>query len=213
MHHLFYGLLISIIVLSGQPAGLQQDEPTSTPVPASISSPLPGQALQGSVPIALNLEAQEVQGIEISFAYRDDPTDTWFLIFASDEGVSNADLPQWDTTTLTDGDYTLRVDLSRADGSQTSLVVPDLRVRNYTAVETETPVPTETAAPGDTPVPTSTATATITPIPPTGTPLPPNPAQLTAQDITFSLGKGALGAAAALALIGLYSAIKNALRR
>lgn len=212
MHYLFYGLL-AISWLSGRPVGLQQDEPTSTPVPASINSPLPGQALQGSVPIAINLEAQEFQGIEISFAYQDDPTDTWFLIFQSDEEVSGADLPQWDTTTLTDGEYTLRVDLSRADGSQTSMFVPDLRVRNYTAIETDTPVPTETAAPGDTPVPTSTATATITPIPPTGTPLPPNPAQLTTQDITLSLGKGALGAAAALALIGLYSAIKNAFRR
>ena len=212
MHYLFYGLL-AISWLSGRPVGLQQDEPTSTPVPASINSPLPGQALQGSVPIAINLEAQEFQGIEISFAYQDDPTDTWFLIFQSDEEVSGADLPQWDTTTLTDGEYTLRVDLSRADGSQTSIFVPDLRVRNYTAIETDTPVPTETAAPGDTPVPTSTATATITPIPPTGTPLPPNPAQLTTQDITLSLGKGALGAAAALALIGLYSAIKNAFRR
>lgn len=213
MHYLSYGLLISIIMLSGRPVGLQQDEPTSTPVPASISSPLPGQALQGSVPIAINLEAQEFQGIEISFAYQDDPTDTWFLIFASDEAAASADLPQWDTTTLTDGEYTLRVELRHADGGQTSMTVPDLRVRNYTAVETDTPVPTDTAAPGDTPVPTSTATATITPIPPTGTPLPPNPAQLNTRDITFSLGKGALGAAAALALIGLYSAIKNALKR
>ncbi|HEX6305865.1 MAG TPA: hypothetical protein VFZ76_16835 [Anaerolineales bacterium] len=212
MHYLFYGLL-AISWLSGQAGGWQQDQPTSTPAPASISSPLPGQALQGSVPITLILGTQEFQGIEISFAYQDDPTDTWFLILQSDEEVSGADLPQWDTTTLTDGEYTLRVDLSGADGSQTSLVVPDLRVRNYTAIETDTPVPTETAAPGDTPVPTSTATATITPIPPTGTPLPPNPAQLTTQDITFSLGKGALGAAAALALIGLYSAIKNAFRR
>lgn len=213
MQYLYYVLLISTLWLSGQGAGLQQDEPTGTPVPLSIASPLPGQALQGNVPIVLNLEGQEFQDVEISFAYEDDPTDTWFLIFASEAGDADIEIPPWDTTTLTDGEYTLRVELGRADGGHESLVVPDLRVRNYTAIETDTPVPTETAAPGDTPVPTNTPTATITPIPPTGTALPPNPAQISTQDIAFSVGKGALGAAAALAVIGIYSAVKNALRR
>jgi hypothetical protein len=93
--------------------------------------------------------------------------------------------------------------------------VEDLRVRNYTAIETNTPTPvtpTATPLPGDTPVPTSTPTPTETPIPPTPTSLPPNPIQVTGVDFTTSLVKGIAIVAGAFVIIGIYASIKN-LRR
>ncbi len=212
MYNISYTIMTAFLFLSGIRVGFQQGEPTATPPPINIASPLPGQALQGIVPIVINTNMEGFQSAELTFAYLDDATDTWFLIYESEQPVLDGELTQWDTTTLTDGEYSLRLVLTLQDESQVSAVVPDLRVRNYTAVETDTPIPTETPALGDTPIPTNTPTSTRPPIPPTGTPLPPNPAQLTNQDITLSLGKGALGAFGAFAIIGLYAFIRNILR-
>jgi hypothetical protein len=213
MHNLLLICLIQSSIFSVLTAGLQQAETTSTPPPLAILSPLPGQALQGIVPIQVSLNGREFQSLELSFAYQDDPTDTWFLIYETHDPTVQGELTQWDTTTLTDGEYTLRLTLLLQDGSQIREEVPNLRLRNYTAVETNTPVPTFTQAPGDTPIPTTTLIPTITPIPATSTALPPNSAQITRQDIAFSLGKGALGALVALAFLGLYTIIRNAIRR
>jgi hypothetical protein len=114
---------------------------------------------------------------------------------------------------LTDGDYTLRLIVTLEDGNQIIITIPDLRIRNYTPIETDTPVPTATSAPGDTPVPTVTPTPTITPSPPTVTPLPPNPAQLSAQDILLSFGKGVLLTLVLFSLLGLYQVARYVTRR
>lgn len=209
--HLFF--LLSLLSVPGHRSAPQQDEPTRTPSEVAIIFPSSGDALQGSVPVSGNTAVDGFLRAELTFAYAHDPTNTWFLIFESDQPTSNGDLTQWDTTTLTDGEYALRLVVTLEDSSQLVATLPNVRVRNYTPIETDTPAPTETPVPGNTPIPTQTPTPTITPIPPTSTPLPPNPAQLTSQDITLSLGKGALGAIIALAIIGLYAAIRNAIRR
>jgi hypothetical protein len=214
MYHFFQlFFLLSLLSLPGHRTVPQQDEPTSTPSQVAIIFPASGDALQGSVPVSANTAVDGFLRAELTFAYADDPTKTWFLIFETDQPTSNEDLTQWDTTMLTDGQYTLRLVVTLEDSSQLAATVQNLRVRNYTPIETDTPAPTETPVPGNTPIPTQTPTPTITPIPPTSTALPPNPAQLTSQDITLSLGKGALGAAAVLAIIGLYAAVRNAIRR
>jgi hypothetical protein len=214
MYHFFYlFFLLSLLSLPGHRTATQQDEPTSTPSQVAIIFPSAGDALQGSVPVSGNTAVDGFLSAELTFAYADDPTDTWFLILESDQPTSNGDLVQWDTTTLSDGQYTLRLVVTLEDSSQLVATVENLRVRNYTPIETDTPAPTETPVPGNTPIPTQTPTPTVTPIPPTSTALPPNPAQLTSQDITLSLGKGALGATAVLAVIGLYAAVRKAIRR
>lgn len=215
MYHLLHliFLLLPLLSLPGYRSALQQDEPTGTPSEIAIISPSQGDALQGSVPVTGNTAVDGFLRAELTFAYSDDRTDTWFLIFETDQPPSNGSLAQWDTTTLTDGEYSLRLVVTLQNGTQMATTVQNLRLRNYTPIETDTPTPTQTPLPGNTPVPTQTPTPTITPIPPTSTPLPPNPAQLTSQDIALSLGKGAIGAIAALGVIGLYAAVRNAMRR
>jgi hypothetical protein len=140
---------------------------------------------------------------EVSFAYANDPTGTWFLITSSGQPVAQGTLAVWDTMTITDGLYTLRLRVKLGNGSYVDAIVPDLRVRNYTQVETSTP----TAAPLQA-TPVTNATATATPYP-TPTFLPPNPAGLSPSSIYASLGYGALIVAALFLLFGLYTRLRG----
>jgi hypothetical protein len=181
-------------------------EPASAQVPSSqvlIRSPQAGEALQGQVTITGNSDVAGFVSVEVSFSYANDPTGTSFLIAASSQPVAQGALAVWDTTTVTDGLYTLRLRVKLGDGSYIDAIVPDLRVRNYTPVETSTP----TAAPVHaTPVPN--VIATVTPYP-TPTALPSNPAALSPSRIYASLGYGALIVAALFLLFGLYARLRG----
>jgi hypothetical protein len=189
-----------------------------------INSPYPGQALQGSVPIEGNTDIPGFKAAYLYFAYTNNPTDTWFLIYEDTSPVTSGTLTQWDTTTITDGNYDLRIIVTLEDGSQLTDYVSGLRVRNYSPIETNTPtVPpavatTIVSTPGDNPLPTGTPTpnptptASPTPIPPTPTSLPRNPAELSLPTIFASLGRGALIAVGLFALLGIYLAARSARR-
>ena len=223
MRRLIFLLLSGILLFSPGSFVLAQEETPTSPAETpeavrklAIQSPLPGQALQGTVSISGTTAIAGFQSAEIDFAYADNPLNTWFLITQSQTPVDNGELAQWDTTTITDGIYSLRLTVTLGDGSQQSVTINGMRVRNYTPIETNTPIParpTNTAVPGDTAVPTITPTPTITPIPPTVTPLPPNPAQLSTTDIFASAGKGALAILGFFILIGFYRSIRSISRR
>ena len=77
-------------------------------------------------------------------ANEDEDTDVsdegnWFLIQYSYEPVENGTLAVWDTSTIADGNYHLRIKVLLTDGRTRETIVSQLRVRNYTAVETSTP--------------------------------------------------------------------------
>lgn len=159
-----------------------------------ISAPSAGQIVQGSVVVTGTVSALGFASYELSFAYADDPTQTWFLLASGSQPIFEGELGTWNTTTLTDGDYSLRLRVILLDGSVGEATVSGLRVRNYTPVPTSTITPTATAilqfaAPtaqliGPAPV---TATSSL----PTPTALPPNPASLQAAAISSVLGRGA----------------------
>ena len=201
-------LVAQALRVSASPAAPAQATASPTPKPGvTILSPMPGQALQGLVPINGFTALDGFQKAELEFAYTHDQTHTWFVLNESDKPVAGGLLAQWDTTTLTDETYDLRLTVLLNDGRREGMTVTGLRVRNYTPIETDTPTPvapTSTPVPGDTPVPTITPTPTVTPIPPTFTPFPPNPAQLSTQDIATNLGKGALAVVGMFALMGIY---------
>jgi hypothetical protein len=174
----------------------------------TIQSPVSGQALQGNIPVLGDLAVTGFSSTELLFSYADNPTGTWFLIQNITGASAGSPLAQWDTTTISDGTYTLRIVVQLADGSEIEQSVTGLRVRNYTPIETETPTPvTPTVAPVL--VGTPTATPTPTPIPPTPTPFPQNPAQLTGQQYGEGFGKGALAVFGFFALMGLYWLIQR----
>jgi hypothetical protein len=195
--------------------------PTPTPAPkASISQPQAGQPVQGNVQISGSSAIDGFQSAELAFAYHDDPTGTWFLIAGSEVPVDGGVLGTWDTTTITDGDYDLRLAVRRSDGSGSQATVAGVRVRNYTPVETDTPTPQHPAAagqatsapqeaPASEPAPTATLAIAGEEQPPAATPLPPNPAQLSFVDVLLTLGKGVLAIMGVFVLIGVYGMIRR----
>jgi len=226
MHGLLVTYACSLVVISLYmsviEARLAQVGPTASPTTQpgpqvvtqnpQILSPKPGQALQGNIPVVVDTTVQKFQSVELTFAYANNPTKTWFLIYLGLQPISNGPLVAWDTSLITDGDYDLRMVITFLDGSQQTVDVPDVRVRNYSPVETDTPMPatpTSPAATADTPIPTITPTHMPSPLPPAATSLPLNPAELHQQDVWFNAGKGALAIVGLFALAGLYQAVRS----
>ena len=145
-------LLTALILIPDFDAVGQESDPTDEPPQVAIYSPGMGQVLQGTISITGHTSVAGFMYTELSFGYFNDQTDTWFLIYESDEPISDGELTQWDTSTITDGEYNLRLVVVLEDGSQLTSDVSNLRVRNYTPIETNTPEPTVTHAPGDTPI-------------------------------------------------------------
>jgi hypothetical protein len=205
-------LTVPMLMLAEAKPLIQGADPTetSTAIPtAAILSPVAGQAVQGRVSVIVFTAVQGFQSEELSFGYTEDTTGTWFLIVQSSEPIVNGELGVWDTSLITDGDYNLRLEILLQDGSKTAITVTGLRVRNYSMIETNTPTPvtpTDTLSPDERPTATATAIPTITATP---TPLPTNPAEMTDDQITGSLAKGALGAITLFLILGVYILIKQ----
>jgi hypothetical protein len=168
-----------------------------------VTAPRSGEVIRGVVAVTGTTDVPGFVSAEVSFAYESDPTGTWFLIAASTQPVSEATLATWDTTTITDETYRLRLRVSMSDGTVREAIVTGLRVRNYTPVETPT-LPAN--APAPTPLPSATSTATRFPTP---TVLPHNPAALTPTDVTHSLLYGGLAAVVIFIVFGLYSLLRR----
>jgi hypothetical protein len=226
---LFLILLIGLLAIkSGSAVARQgmttpaaaQTQTQASPTAGSevmIQSPKPGQTLQGSVPVVVNTTTEGFKSAELNFSYANDTSGTWFLIYQGIQPVTGTMLVLWDTSTITDGDYTLRMVVNFTDGSQQTALVSDVRVRNYTPIETNTPLPlqpTASRAPAVTPQPT---------IPPTGKPIQPttvptstkpaNPAEIGQQDVLQNIATGILVVVGLFILGLLYNAVRMAGRR
>ncbi len=198
-------LIISLVVSFLVVGPVQQ-----APQQAVVTSPKPGEALQGKISISGTVQAEGFQSYEVSFSYQRDTTNTWFLIDQGKEVVTAGPLASWDTTTISDGTYRLRLTVFLKDGKAVQTMVTGLRVRNYTTVETATPAPvnasgTEIVA---TPLPADYKPNFQTP-----TPLGFNPAQVTKQDLNNSLMYGGLAALGLFVILGLYLGVRSLFRR
>lgn len=180
------------------------------PEKVEIESPRGGDALQGVVSVTGTTEIEGFRTMEMAFAYQSDTTGTWFLISRSTTPVKEAALASWDTTTISDGIYRLRVQVALADGKTLETVIEGLRVRNYLPVETATP---GTRTGQVTPTPTRTPLPDFEVSETDPTPLPTNPAVVTPRDLQASMIQGSLAAAGALGLFVLYLALRAAFRR
>jgi hypothetical protein len=215
MRRLFFSILILILIgIPGFGVAAQSGDPPGV----QISAPPPDTPLKGLVSIEGSTLIDSFQSWELAFGYAADTTGTWFLIAEGDAAISGGELAQWDTTTISDGDYNLRLSVFLEGGRREHYVVENLRVRNYSPIETITPTPSLTPTPyTETPLPSQTPTTTQqpteTPLPDTPTPLPTNPVTITQGNINNSLMRGAAGAAAAFVLVGVYLSIKRILRK
>ncbi len=172
--------------------------------PVTFDQPGENEAVQGRVGIRLKGRLETVEQITLAFAYAQNPG-AWFVL-AQRQGIpADGLIAVWDTTTLTDGDYFLRLSYTTHNGDSFTVQI-HVRVRNYTPIETATPTSTPTLAPGESPSQRSTATPTPSPTPLPPTPLPPNPAAVDEATLLRAGIGGAALAALVLLLLGVYRA-------
>jgi hypothetical protein len=172
----------------------------------SITSPAPGDALRGQVNIIGSTNAPDFVSAELDFAYASDTTGTWFPIQTLSQPVFDSPLYTWDTSSITDGDYILRLRVFGADGSFQEVTVP-VKLQNDVMPVTPTVVPTTTPNEETVLIPTPfllAASPTPTDLPrPTPTLLPTNPVSLGSGTVLASLGRGALVILGLFAFAGL----------
>lgn len=100
-----------------------------------IETPKSGAVIQGVVSIKGSLNVSTYKSYEVSFAYDNDDSETWFLIESSEESVNNRLLAMWDTSEITDGDYKLRVKVTTTSNTTRITIIENLHVRNYTTYD------------------------------------------------------------------------------
>ena len=186
----------------------------------AISAPVAGQTLSGQVSVVGTADAPNFAAAELAFAYAADPTGTWFPLARLTQPVQESTLAAWDTTQISDGEYSLRLRVYSQDGTFQDFTVTGLQVQNSAPPATSTSAPT--AQPGEV-VPTvtepplvveSAPEATVTPVSvspsgPTPEPLPANPAALRVDQINFYLIRGALLAFALFVILGLFLRLRR----
>ncbi|NPV57591.1 MAG: hypothetical protein HPY76_13095 [Anaerolineae bacterium] len=173
-----------------------------------ITSPMEGEVVQGNINVTGSTRVEGFSLYEVAYSYQEDATGTWFLLNQSREIVSDGVLAVWDTTTIADGTYNLRLVIVRTDGSSLETVVGGLRVRNYTPIETASPLPQD--------IVTATAVPAVISTPiglPSPTPMQPNPAEVSLARVGRTLLSGALWMLAVFVLLGLYIGIRSLSRR
>ena len=177
-----------------------------TAPPLAINSPAPEEVLRGPVTITGKIDTPGFISAQLDFAYASNPTDTWFAIQAFSQPMNDSTLAVWDTTSITDGDYILRLRVNFEDGTSQEVTVP-VKVGNDIPITTPTVEPTATPEADILLIPTSfllAASPTPTDLPrATPTPLPPNPVSLEQDQIYASLGRGALVILGLFAIAGL----------
>ncbi len=188
--------------------GLFGSAPLPQATPPLITAPEPGAVLRGRITIRANLPDGNWLRYELEFAYQEDPTQTWFPIAQSEQAPATDLLAVWDTTVITDGTYRLRLRVLLKDGRVLEQVIEQLRVRNYTPIETSTPEMLFDSPTPTPPVPLQTPTPAPTP-----TPLPSNPLTLTPNTLLRALARGGLTALGILTLLGLLAGIRSRTHR
>ena len=184
-----------------------QDEP-----PITITSPQAGDVLRGEVTITGTTNIPNFFSAQLDFSYASNPTSTWFAIQTLSQPVTDATIITWDTTSISDGDYILRVRVNLLDNTFQEVTVP-IQIGNDVTSSTPTVVPTSTLNAVEVQIPTPfLLAASPTPTtPPRATPtaLPTNPASLGQTAIYASLGRGALVILGLFALSGLIIRLRR----
>lgn len=176
-------------------------------------SPAEGEVVSGTVAIKGSLPEDGFSYAELSYAFSDGQSENWFLITRMEQVVHDDVLAYWDTTTITDGVYRLRLSVHEKNNTVHEIYLENIRVGNYTHFETPTatisailPVETQSMAVE----PTATQIVVQSPQP---TDLPENPAAIEPSDFKFSMGAGLVLAVLILAVLGIYAYFRQAARK
>ena len=168
-----------------------------------IVSPLDGEAVQGLVSIIGRIEAENLHSFIVEFAFASQDNPGWFSISSGDEIPADGFLGEWDTSTIPDDTYDIRLTVNFEDKDPMITFIKGVRVRNYSVIETNTPEPTSEISPTPTSPPEASPTPTIgmTPIP---TSLSKNPAELSSSDLQSALINGSIAGLATFVVLLIF---------
>lgn len=176
-----------------------------------ITWPGSGEVLRGQVTIIGTTNLPNFVSAQLDFSYASQPIATWFPLHTISQPVFDTPLYTWDTTTITDGDYILRLRVLLGDGTVQEATVPVTVQNDF--LSTPTPTPTSTPEEGIALVPTPflvAASPTPTAVPrATPTSLPTNPVSLDSTAVTSSFGRGILVILGVFVVAGLLLRIRR----
>lgn len=173
-----------------------------------IETPRQGDVLQGVVTVIGSAKVNAFSSYELLFAYDEEKVDTWFLLAQRRETIEFGNLGTWDTTTIADGNYQLKLVVYLLSGKQEEEIIRGLRVRNYSPVETGIPAGVLLPAATQAPVVTPTMVRVATP-----THLAANPAGIDKKRVWNSLVLGVSIAFFAIASLSLIFWLRGVKRR
>jgi len=152
-----FAVLVIFALLLILPAWGSMAAPPAQGDLAIISYPADNDVVRGLISITGSAVHSQFDRYQLAYVLEPNTNDQWIGIGPEyREQIVNGELAVWDTTTIPDGSYSLRLRVVRLDG-------------NYTEVEVHHVVIANTQ-PTETPTPSASATPTVTP-----TPLPPTP--------------------------------------
>ena len=198
-------LLICLIQISMMVVHAQ-DEVQPTVI---ISQPLPGEAVQGLIQVFGTIQVENLLSYSLEFAYHDENDQSWFSISSGNDSISEGIIGEWDTSSIPDSNYDLRLTVNTETAEPIVLIVESIRVRNYSIIETNTPAPTAilpTQAPTIEESITAQPTVEIRTSP---TAQPPNPAAITGDDVQKNLITGAIGGVAIFIIFLTYRGTRS----
>jgi hypothetical protein len=174
--------------------------PISAIVPSvEISSPQEGQVLKGSVQIIGTISSDGFVSGDVSYAYDSGDDTSWFYIASISKPVANETIAVWDTSTISDGDYQIKVSVKYSDGQVKEVILHQLQVRNYSSVQSTPDLANVSAQ-------ATVFTETVTPKPEViATPFPTNSGSLETSHVEDSLKTGAIIGIVLVILLGIYT--------
>ena len=181
--------------------------------PLAIITPRAGEIVLGQISIIGSTDIANFASARLDFKYASGVADNWFFLQTLAQPARETPLYLWDTTTITDGEYILRLRVTLTDGTFQEVTVP-VTIQNDSPISTPTPEFTSTPEPSIgllVPTPFFLAVSpTPTEVPrPTPTALPENPAALNQNAIIGSLGRGALVIAGLFVFAGVLLRLRR----
>ena len=173
-----------------------------------ILSPQKDEVLQGNIDIIGTATGIGFQYAEVSFRFHNSESGTWFLISQIGEPKIDELLTNWDTSTIVDGDYELKIQAYYEDGHTIESILGNLRIRNYSAIETVTPTKIQSQMIESTKIP-SERTESLSSKKLYATPMPNNELEIELQEIMVYAMRGAVIGVLLLIVIGIWLIIRR----
>lgn len=157
-----------------------------------VTYPGVGDSVQGIVEITGTLSTSSFNYAEVFFAYAAVDNLNWFLIGRIDQPVTAGVIARWDTTTITDGVYQLKLRVHYRDESIEDININPVIVRNYSILSTNTPIVEDDSSISNATMASPTSEIVF------ATPLPDNPASTSSASLQRSAKVGLIIAGVSL---------------